>query len=191
MQILQPISGSYHGAVQEPILSQHEAKEIIMMAKTISPLSGQVTLEGTDAVSENSAIRDVTVYPIPHDINYSKAWDAMTKVFNSSNETFLYNLNGIFEKIQLLQYTAPSNGYDWHIDIGSGQAEFRKLSVSLALNDDYEGGEICLFERGEMCFKPEAGSAICFSSFIPHRIKPVTKGERWSLVAWASGPRFM
>jgi PKHD-type hydroxylase len=67
----------------------------------------------------------------------------------------------------------------------------RKVSVSIILNDDYEGGEIC-FRTSETgtCQRPTAGNVIAFSSFIPHKVKPITSGERYAVVVWFTGPCF-
>ena len=72
----------------------------------------------------------------------------------------------------------------------------RKISVSGILNDDYEGGELqfrTLSSMGEVeessvvCKK---GDVVVFPSYINHRVKPVTKGVRYSVVAWYGGPPF-
>jgi hypothetical protein len=53
------------------------------------------------------------------------------------------------------------------------------------LNDDFEGGEFVMFQDVILPFK--AGEIKIFpSNFLyPHRIDPVTKGVRYSFVAWA------
>ena len=61
----------------------------------------------------------------------------------------------------------------------------RKISMSLILNDDYEGGDLILFDVGPM--KQEVGTMIFFPSFLPHEVTPVTKGTRYSLVMWFLG----
>jgi PKHD-type hydroxylase len=38
--------------------------------------------------------------------------------------------------------------------------------------------------------KLKQGQAIFFASWLQHRVKPVTKGERYSLVMWFGGPSF-
>ena len=79
----------------------------------------------------------------------------------------------------------------WHQD-GLGQITYdsesdktRKLSLSLLLNDDYEGGELEVFPNGPM--KLPKGTMIFFPSFQCHQVLPVTKGTRYSLVMWFSG----
>lgn len=61
----------------------------------------------------------------------------------------------------------------------------RVLSCSIALNDDYTGGEWSFFE-GKERFKAPAGSIIVFPSnfMFPHEIQTVTSGERYSVVTW-------
>ena len=72
----------------------------------------------------------------------------------------------------------------------------RKISVSAILNDDYEGGEMrfrTLHENSEVketVIKPQMGDLIIFPSFIDHKVSPVTKGVRYSVVAWFGGPPF-
>ena len=79
----------------------------------------------------------------------------------------------------------------WHQD-GLGQITHdaetdrtRKLSLSLLLNDDYEGGELEVFPNAPM--KRPKGTMIFFPSFQCHQVHPVTKGTRYSLVMWFSG----
>jgi PKHD-type hydroxylase len=56
---------------------------------------------------------------------------------------------------------------------------------------EFDGGE---FEFKELLPEQQAclsqGSIIVFPAFLDHRVKPVTKGERFSAVCWASGPAF-
>ena len=72
----------------------------------------------------------------------------------------------------------------------------RKLSMTVLLNDNYEGGEFQFaFYKEEKCGinTPEfnkIGSIIVFPSEIEHRVTPVTKGIRYSLVSWLVGPPF-
>ena len=61
----------------------------------------------------------------------------------------------------------------------------RKISMSLILNDDYEGGDLILYGAGKV--KQEIGSMVFFPSFLLHEVGPVTKGTRYSLVVWFLG----
>lgn len=70
----------------------------------------------------------------------------------------------------------------------------RKLSVVVQLTDpeEYEGGEL-EFEEVNHDEKTkqlirQKGTVIVFPSYMRHRVTPVTKGERKSLVTWIEGP---
>jgi hypothetical protein len=63
------------------------------------------------------------------------------------------------------------------------QYGFPQATVLLYLNDDYEGGEFYVANKK---FEPSQASALIFPSnfMFPHEAKVVTKGTRWSIVAW-------
>ena len=71
----------------------------------------------------------------------------------------------------------------------------RKLSMTVLLNDNFEGGafEFQTYSKGKSQIdkifeKPEKGQIVVFPSSIEHRVTPVTKGVRYSLVTWFLGP---
>jgi len=66
--------------------------------------------------------------------------------------------------------------------------------MTLALNDpkDFEGGDLEIYRGGtldseENKFKLKQGYAVFFASFLLHRVMPVIKGNRKSLVMWFGG----
>ena len=68
--------------------------------------------------------------------------------------------------------------------------------MTVLLNDDYEGGEFqfatynqekCTIDTAKF---NKTGSIIVFPSDMEHRVAPVTKGIRYSLVIWFLGPPF-
>jgi PKHD-type hydroxylase len=72
-------------------------------------------------------------------------------------------------------------------------SQIRKLSLTIQLSDpfSYNGGELHLFTGNEPTIIPkEQGKLISFPSYVLHEVTPVTKGERYSLVAWITGPQF-
>ena len=92
--------------------------------------------------------------------------------------------------------------YSWHKDgIGSHHevhnrpdnkflhGNTRKLSMSIILNSNFEGGDFEIEGLPNPTLKE--GSIIVFPSFTRHRVAPVTKGIRYSLVAWFVGPPFV
>jgi len=104
-----------------------------------------------------------------------------------------------FEGMQITepaQFTEYSNGgfYDWHIDSDvncANEPPVRKISMTCLLSNEneFEGGGLELMSEGKFA-RPKQGHAIFFASFIRHRVVPVTKGTRRSLVMWFGGTPF-
>jgi PKHD-type hydroxylase len=104
------------------------------------------------------------------------------------------------ESIQFTHYKKNQH-YDWHCDTWNTPYEngrIRKLSVIVSLTNpkNYKGGNL-EFETFDartgkkylhVCneIKPK-GSIVVFPSFLRHRVTPVTKGLRNSLVMWLTG----
>ena len=109
-----------------------------------------------------------------------------------------FNLSSITEEIQYGEYSSVGKDhYNWHVDIGKGHPSLRKLSVIIQLSnpDEYEGGDVEFFTGGDyndskLKMNKEKGSALVFPSYILHRVTPVTKGIRKSLVLWVGGTQF-
>jgi len=78
--------------------------------------------------------------------------------------------------------------------LNRGAETVRKLSLSLQLSefDEYEGGNLEFKDiRDRIHLAPRTrGSIIIFDSRTIHRVTPVTKGIRKSLVCWIHGPRW-
>ena len=97
---------------------------------------------------------------------------------------------------EMAQYTEyPEGGfYDWHTDNdvnGANEPPVRKISMTCLLSpeNEFEGGDLELMKEGKVA-KLKQGHAIFFASFIRHRVAPVTRGNRKSLVMWFGGTPF-
>ena len=112
-------------------------------------------------------------------------------MISANNDFFHYDLNHFDSGLQATIYS-EGDFYDWHTDpLPFEDGKERKLSMSLLLNEEYEGGELELdFKPFHEKIKAKAGEAYIFPSWIPHRVLPVTKGKRISLVAWMNGPHW-
>jgi PKHD-type hydroxylase len=109
---------------------------------------------------------------------------------------FRYDLTGCYEAIQLSEYTESDSGhYDWHIDGNvASEAVPRKLSMTLLLSDpsEFEGGDlqVMVSTNKPKTLEAKKGRAWFFPSHTLHRVTPVTRGVRRSLVLWVGGPEF-
>ena len=178
------------GVIGAGQLSVSKCEEIIELHKNSQNPYKQGRIQQETSLKANKIIRDVNVWVIHEDHDWVDA--LLIKAAQEANTHFGFNLTAMIERPQLLQYHSPSHGYDWHLDIGNGDNSTRKISISVALNrdDDYEGGELCMFTRGETSIKLTQGLIAAFPSFLPHRVRPVTKGTRWALVCWIHGEPF-
>ena len=89
--------------------------------------------------------------------------------------------------ISILKYE-NKGFYTWHTDHFEDIP--RTLSCILLLNNDYEGGNLCFRNpdgSGEWEVEVKPNRLIIWPSgfLYPHTVKPVTKGTRYSVVAWA------
>jgi alkylated DNA repair dioxygenase AlkB len=82
----------------------------------------------------------------------------------------------------LLRYE-PGNMFHNHYD--AARTYPRVVSVSMFLNDNFDGGEL-EFKEFNLKIKPEAGDVIVFSSAFPymHQVHPVIRGIRYAVVKW-------
>lgn len=122
---------------------------------------------------------------------FNKFADLTSKV---NQDHFLYDIDHMLD----FQYTVyrEDQHYNWHLDSFNQWSYFeRKISSSILLSDpeEYEGGEFEIIYNGNgdspVSIKPALGDVLFFASWMPHRVRPVTKGVRKSLVSWVLGKR--
>jgi predicted 2-oxoglutarate/Fe(II)-dependent dioxygenase YbiX len=99
-----------------------------------------------------------------------------------------------FEPPYLLRYRVGGK-YGMHADAEIYDAEKglfyrvadRDVSLLIYFNDDFEGGELT-FNRLNYTYRPVAGDLVMFPStnLYMHQAEPVTRGNKYALVSWAS-----
>lgn len=164
-------------------------------------------------IGENAKIADSVIFGqnIDHDYRKSQnSWIHLTDetiwlfetigniIRRMNSEVYNFDLFGFTEALQYTIYDGNNDHYEWHIDSHSQIdtsmiSSPRKLSFSLQLSDpsEYEGGDILIKTgKDEEVIKKEKGFMVMFPSFVLHKVTPVTKGVRKSLVGWVSGPAF-
>tara|TARA_R110000822_G_scaffold272417_2_gene394983 strand:- start:951 stop:1568 length:618 start_codon:yes stop_codon:yes gene_type:complete len=147
----------------------------------------------SNVVWVNDAFIYNNIMPFVYDANKAAGWN-----FNISSAE-----NAQFTKYKLNQY------YTWHQDSSKEPMDapgelrhnkIRKLSVTCQLSDenDYYGGNLEFQTRLNIdpnkifsCNKArQKGTIVVFPSHMWHRVTPVTKGTRYSLVVWTFGEQF-
>jgi PKHD-type hydroxylase len=108
-----------------------------------------------------------------------------------ANQFYRFDLHDIGERLQVAEYGVGDH-VDWHIDLNIGADSLRKISISVQLSDsaDYDGGDLEFFRQPVLPNDRSRGLVFFFPPYLLHRVAPVTRGKRLSLVAWIHGPSF-
>ena len=134
-------------------------------------------------------IYDLT-FPYMAEANKKSGWNLDIRAAESMQITRyrkggFYNFHKDGQADHLSAYDMPNNPFM--------HGHVRKISMSIILNDNFEGGafEFASYAKEECNITPieaKAGDIIFFTSGMEHRVAPVTKGIRYSLVNWFVGP---
>lgn len=141
-------------------------------------------------------VRSSKVKWLPKSLEFQGLYERIAQeIMIHNDQHFKFDLDCIREQIQYTEYHGKDKGqYTWHMDLGPGWASLRKLSVTINLSDpkDYDGG-ILEFNLGGKTITQGSkakGAITVFPSYLLHRVSPVTRGVRKSLVLWVGGNHF-
>jgi PKHD-type hydroxylase len=194
--------------------SQDEIKAIVNYGDGLIKLAGVEATTGNGEVTPD--IRKSKLAWIEHNNQMGWLYDKLGFIIRQINgQYFNFDISGFGEHFQYTVYNGNDQAfYDWHIDKGNqnGSVAPRKLSMVVQLSDptEYEGGELQLFtgagiekkgmEDGSLIeqvfgdgiqsVSKKQGIVHIFPSWVVHRVTPVTRGTRKSLVIWVCGPKF-
>ena len=192
MIITEPKWKSWIVETTTPLFTPEQCQMIIECGRRQKPQKAQVGM-GKPGGGLDTNKRVTTNSWIP--------FKEMPEMYNQVNE-FIQKANRnhfgfgdiqITEQAQFTEY--PEGGfYDWHTDTDvnmSHEPPVRKISMTCLLSPEnqFEGGELELMASNKSV-KLKQGHAIIFASFINHRVVPVTRGVRQSLVMWFGGEPF-
>jgi len=192
MMLSMPKWTSYMATTTQPLFSPEQCQDIINAGHAEKPQVAQVGTNKPDGGVDKKK-RTTTISWIP--------FTKLPEMYKSVEQT-LHNINinhfgfqdvKITEQAQFTEY--PKGGfYDWHMDLdvnGTHSPPVRKISMTILLSDPstFTGGQLEFMEKNKF---PDLiqGQAIFFASFIRHRVAPVKKGIRRSLVMWFGGTPF-
>lgn len=98
------------------------------------------------------------------------------------NKAFAFNVTRR-EELHIARYTGERGGIQMgHRDNNHPAGAHRRFAFSMALNNDYEGGELCFKEFSQHGYKSPKGSVLVFSSSLLHEVLEITQGTRYNLV---------
>ena len=174
-----------------PIFTPEQCQLIINAGRSQPVESGQVGGGAKGVVDTKTRTSHISWIPFN---KMPEMYATLERVIKQTNGNhFGFEGLNLSEPAQYTEY--PEGGfYDWHIDSdinGINEPPVRKISMTCLLSheSEFEGGGLELMSEGKVA-RPKQGQAIFFASFIRHRVVPITRGVRKSLVLWVGGTPF-
>jgi PKHD-type hydroxylase len=175
-----------------PLFTPDQCNQIIASGRAQKPQEAKVGMNkpggGTDTKKRVTTISWIPFKEMGH------MYQDLNLFIQKTNENhFGFGDIRVTENAQFTEY--PEGGfYDWHMDCDvhmTHEPPVRKISMTVLLNDpsEFEGGHLELMAPGKFA-ELKQGHAIIFASFLNHRVNPVTRGIRQSLVCWFGGKAF-
>lgn len=167
----------------------HEVEKVRQLWKDNEAIKAEL---GGEELHKDS-LRKTAVLGIENELAHEWIYHKLGQLaVQSNNERYWFDLLGFREALQLMHY-GHGGLFDWHLDFGPGVSSERKLSLTVQLSDpeDYEGGDLEFRINEKVVKAPRTkGTVVVFPSFIMHRVTPVIRGERMSIVGWVGGNPF-
>ena len=176
-----------------------EPKDIERLNKMCARTANNATVTTeADTAQINSEVRSTSIKWVERTKDNADLWEKITNAIVGMNDKFFkFDITGIYESMQLGTYSEEIKGfYDFHMDAtlkSCSSPAPRKLSMAMLLNDpsEFEGGDLVVMNNHkEFVLEQQKGRAWFMPSWTLHKVTPVTKGVRKSLVVWAGGPPF-
>jgi|TARA_R110002012_G_scaffold285904_1_gene477185 PKHD-type hydroxylase len=175
-----------------PLFTPDQCRKIIECGRRQKPQTAQIGM-GKPGGGTDTRKRVTTISWIPFK-EMSHMYEDLNNFIQKANRNhFGFGDIRITEQAQFTEY--PVGGfYDWHMDCDVNMAHeppVRKISMTVLLNheSEFEGGHLEVGNTGKIKHLKQ-GNALVFASFIHHRVQPVIKGVRQSLVVWFGGEPF-
>ena len=192
MIITEPKWKSWVVETTTPLFTPDQCQQIIDAGRRQKPQQASVGM-GKPQGGVNTKKRTTTISWIPFKEMEPMYNDINIFIQKANKNHFGFGDIQITEQAQFTEY--PEGGfYDWHMDTDVNmqyEPPVRKISMTLLLSPEnqFEGGNLELMAPGKKV-NLKQGHAIIFASFLNHRVAPVTKGVRQSLVMWFGGEPF-
>jgi PKHD-type hydroxylase len=169
------------------LFDNNEVEKIRALWNKEFVIDAQVDSGGKNIVKDNLRKSEIMfIPPTGNEWIYDKLSIACIQ---ANTNRYKFDITGFQTQLQLANYGAQ-HFFEWHMDFGTGELSNRKLSITVQLSDpdEYEGGELQFMVNQNIFTAPkDKGTAIIFPSFALHRVTPITKGSRKSIVGWISG----
>lgn len=170
------------------VFSAEECRRIIELPLPVAEAGVQAL--GDEAGHVDYQSRRAQERAVPPDEKYAWIYQRLATVVRDANEKAYHFQLSDFMTVAVLEYS-PEGFFDWHMDLGTGIFAGRKLSLITFLTppEAYEGGDLRMMDAGPPLRLPQ-GATVIFPSYLMHKVEPVTRGTRFTMVSWVHGPSF-
>lgn len=170
-------------------ISKDTCENIINLSKDMPVDKASIGLE------KNNNVKFVNI----GNWKFKETFDALWKTQIQANQDFFNFHISRLDRFHITEhnqsyhdYTKPRSDMIW---LNNDPYYHRKLSCIIQLSDpkDYDGGQV---EITDAVFPPskeelnQQGTIIFFPTILRHMVQPVTRGTRYSIVAWFEGPKW-
>lgn len=186
------IDNTWHFVLND-MFTDEELQIIDSAVKSTPDEDGNILKQDVDKTRDK--IRKNTATWLENKNEMERIYHKLGDIFKYVNDAKFQFAIDFLQPLEYLTYNKDSY-FDWHTDGPMKEDNthvIRKISCSILLNEDYEGGDFnfnCK-QRDWNIGRINKNSGLFFCSMIPHTITPVTSGVRKSLVSWACGPSFV
>ena len=189
----EPIWRRYAVETTGSIFTPKQCQMVIDKGMSLKKETASVGMGNLKGSGVDTKKRITTISRIPFKDMPEMYKDIEATMLKANNNHFGFEGMQLTEPAQFTHYLT-GGFYEWHMDndvAGKHQPPVRKISMTLLLSDPstFEGGELEIMSKGKTA-KLKQGQAMFFASWLQHRVTPVIKGERKSLVMWFGGPPF-
>jgi SM-20-related protein len=189
-------AGGFNLFLQRDVISKEFCKQLIVEFSTTTEFEAPVYGQGQSAVVNERTRKVARVNADAATV--TKITSRILELRAAISSHFDIQLADC-EEPQFLRYR-PGDFFVAHQDgntglIRSELEQWRKISVIMFLNDQSEAPAAGTFAGGSLVFHDwrqqkefvltaEAGLLVAFRAETTHEVKPVTSGERYSIVSW-------
>ena len=148
---------------------------------------------GDEVDTKRTNNRDIAYIPCKKDSEW--IYKILFEMVMEANDSlFHFDVDRVTDDLHYVIYPTESGHLDWHMDIGQGYVNRRKIATTVQLSDpdDYEGGDFQCWSgalNGFATLPRKKGDVLVMPSFMMHRVTPIKSGERRALVFWTGSDR--
>jgi predicted 2-oxoglutarate/Fe(II)-dependent dioxygenase YbiX len=174
------LPGVLNAAVCRQLIETHAADH--HASGMLRQIDGQVVLRSDERIKRRHD-HTLTAQPLVDAVVQALSRRVLPEIATA----FQYTVTRL-EGFKLVAYDAADAGcFRPHRDNTTPEARHRRFALTLALDDDFDGGCLRFPEHGQTLYRPPTGGAIVFSGSLLHEVTEVTRGRRHALLSFLWG----